>query len=84
MNIAEWGTMDILENVVEQEEPTLVGMDIVTDDESLLVEVQEVQEAIESEDRDGDAMAAARPSGYNKTEHDDAVGKKKNRMGKRK
>lgn len=74
MNIAEWGTMDILENVVEQEEPTLVSMDIVTDDESLLVEVQSVQEAIELEDRDGDEMAAARPSGYNKTEHDDAVG----------
>ncbi|MHC5830328.1 MAG: sigma-70 factor domain-containing protein, partial [Nostoc sp.] len=25
-------------------------------------------------ERDGDDMAAARPSGYNKTEHDDAVG----------
>ncbi len=33
-----------------------------------------IMENVESEERDGDEMAAARPSGYNKTEHDDAVG----------
>ncbi|BAZ52144.1 group 2 sigma 70-type sigma factor F [Nostoc sp. NIES-4103] len=68
MNIAELGTMEILENTAENEEQLLDILEPVMEEES------PVAETLESEERDGDEMAAARPSGYNKTEHDDAVG----------
>ncbi|MGM3309394.1 RpoD/SigA family RNA polymerase sigma factor [Anabaena sp. WFMT] len=68
MNIAELGTMEILENATDHEEPSLDSLDAVVFDDSAIVE------NLESEERNGDDMAAARPSGYNKTEHDDAVG----------
>ncbi|BAZ32721.1 RpoD subfamily RNA polymerase sigma 70 subunit [Cylindrospermum sp. NIES-4074] len=68
MNIAELGTMEILENAADHEEPSLDSLDAVVYEDSPIVE------NLESEERDGDEMAAARPSGYNKTEHDDAVG----------
>ncbi|MCX7595167.1 MAG: RpoD/SigA family RNA polymerase sigma factor [Fischerella sp.] len=68
MNIAELGTMEIIENAAENEEQILDGLDAVADEESPIVENLEI------DGRDGDEMAAARPSGYNKTEYDDAVG----------
>ncbi|WP_414566335.1 MULTISPECIES: RpoD/SigA family RNA polymerase sigma factor [unclassified Anabaena] len=69
MNIAELGTMEILETTTEHEEHTLEDiLEPVVEEESPIIE------NLESEERDGDEMAAARPSGYNKTEHDDAVG----------
>ncbi|NDJ23126.1 RNA polymerase sigma factor, RpoD/SigA family [Nostoc sp. B(2019)] len=68
MNIAELGKMEILENAADNEEPSLDSLDLVADEDPPIVE------NVESEERDGDEMAAARPSGYNKTEHDDAVG----------
>jgi RNA polymerase sigma factor (RpoD-like family) len=68
MNIAELGTMEIMENVVDIEDQALESLEIVPYDDPA------VGETLDSEERDGDAMAAARPSGYNKTEHDDAVG----------
>ncbi|AFY33136.1 RNA polymerase, sigma 70 subunit, RpoD subfamily [Calothrix sp. PCC 7507] len=68
MNIAELGTMEILENAADHEEQSLDSLELVAEEESL------IPENLESEERDGDEMAAARPSGYNKTEHDDAVG----------
>ncbi|WP_414546486.1 RpoD/SigA family RNA polymerase sigma factor [Nostoc sp. CCY0012] len=68
MNIAELGTMEILETTTELEEHTLDILEPVVEEESPIIE------NLESEERDGDEMAAARPSGYNKTEHDDAVG----------
>lgn len=68
MNIAELGTMEILENTAENEEQLLDILEPVIEEEPPIVE------NLESEERDGDEMAAARPSGYNKTEHDDAVG----------
>lgn len=68
MNIAELGTMEILENAADHEEPSLDSLDPVVYEDSPIVE------NLESDERDGDEMAAARPSGYNKTEHDDAVG----------
>ncbi|EFA74222.1 sigF (Sigma 28 (Flagella/Sporulation)) [Raphidiopsis brookii D9] len=68
MNLADLGTMEILDNAVEHEEPSLDGLEaVVLEDSSIL-------ENLESDERDGDEMAAVRPSGYNKTEHDDAVG----------
>ncbi len=68
MNLAELGRMEILDNAVEQEEPSLDNLEaVVFEDSSIL-------ESLESDERDGDEMGAARPSGYNKTEHDDAVG----------
>ncbi|MFN6517773.1 MAG: RpoD/SigA family RNA polymerase sigma factor [Nostoc sp. CreGUA01] len=69
MNILELGKMEILENTADSEEPSLENLDAVVDEESPIL-----VENLESEERDGDEMAAARPSGYNKTEHDDAVG----------
>ncbi|RCJ15228.1 RNA polymerase subunit sigma [Nostoc sp. ATCC 43529] len=69
MNIVELGTMEILENTADSEELLLDNLDVVTDEEPPIL-----VENLESEERDGDEMAAARPSGYNKTEHDDAVG----------
>lgn len=67
MNIAKLETMEILENTIENEEETLDTLEIVIEEAS-------TAEHLESDERDGDKMAAARPSGYNKTEHDDAVG----------
>lgn len=69
MNIVELGKMEILENVADIEEPSLDSLDAVAEEETPIV-----VENLESDERDGDNMAAARPSGYNKTEHDDAVG----------
>ncbi|WP_089126865.1 RpoD/SigA family RNA polymerase sigma factor [Tolypothrix sp. NIES-4075] len=68
MNIAELGTMELLvENAVESEVP--LELEAVADEYSAIAE-----SLVETDERDGDQMAAARPSGYNKTEHDDAVG----------
>ncbi|MBD2532304.1 RpoD/SigA family RNA polymerase sigma factor [Nostoc flagelliforme FACHB-838] len=69
MNIVEFGTMEILENAADIEEPSLDSLNAVAEEEAPIV-----VENLESDERDGDHMAAARPSGYNKTEHDDAVG----------
>ncbi|MEH2025021.1 RpoD/SigA family RNA polymerase sigma factor [Nostoc sp.] len=69
MNIVELGKMEILENAADIEEPSLDSLNAVAEEESPIV-----VEHLESDERDGDDMAAARPSGYNKTEHDDAVG----------
>ncbi|MBD2593486.1 RNA polymerase subunit sigma [Nostoc sp. MBR 210] len=68
MNIAELGTMEILEPTADTEEQLLESLEILVEEES------PIAENLEPEARDGDEMAAARPSGYNKTEHDDAVG----------
>jgi RNA polymerase nonessential primary-like sigma factor len=68
MNIAEMGTMEMIENAAVNEEQILEVLNAVADEESPIAENLEV------DGRDGDEMAAARPSGYNKTEYDDAVG----------
>ncbi|BAY33609.1 RpoD subfamily RNA polymerase sigma 70 subunit [Nostoc carneum NIES-2107] len=68
MNIAQLGTMELLENAAENEEQSFEILEAVAEEDS------PIPEPLESEERDGDEMAAARPSGYNKTEHDDAVG----------
>jgi RNA polymerase sigma factor (RpoD-like family) len=66
MNIAELGTIEIIETpTVDIEEPSLEILEAVADEEALITD---------NDERDGDQMGAARPSGYNKTEHDDAVG----------
>jgi RNA polymerase sigma factor (RpoD-like family) len=68
MNFSELGTMEILENATGSEEQSLDSLEAVADELSRNGENPEI------EGRDGDEMAQARPSGYNKTEHDDAVG----------
>jgi RNA polymerase sigma factor (RpoD-like family) len=68
MNLAELGTMEILENITDHEEPSIESLDQVVYEDTAIVE------NLELEERNGDDMAAARPSGYNKTENDDAVG----------
>lgn len=67
MNIAELGTIEIIENTVEHEEENLDSLEVIIEETPNL-------ENLETDERDGDQMAAARPSGYNKTEYDDAVG----------
>lgn len=65
MNIAQLGTIEIIESAVDIiEEPSIEILEAVAD-EALISD---------NDERDGEAMGAARPSGYNKTEHDDAVG----------
>ncbi|KOP26612.1 RNA polymerase subunit sigma [Hapalosiphon sp. MRB220] len=68
MNIAELGTMEMIENAAVNEEQILEVLNAVADEESPIAENLEV------DGRNVDEMAAARPSGYNKTEYDDAVG----------
>jgi RNA polymerase nonessential primary-like sigma factor len=68
MNIAELGTMEMIENAAVNEEQILEVLNAVADEEP------PIAENLEIDGRDGDEMAAARPSGYNKTEYDDAVG----------
>ncbi|MFB2773526.1 RpoD/SigA family RNA polymerase sigma factor [Pelatocladus sp. BLCC-F211] len=70
MNIAELGTMEMIENAAVNEEQILEVLNAVADQESPIAENLE----IEIDGRNVDEMAAARPSGYNKTEYDDAVG----------
>ncbi|GAB1540246.1 hypothetical protein NUACC21_29150 [Scytonema sp. NUACC21] len=71
MNIAELGTIEIIETAADNEELTF-NLDAVVD--AVIEEDASITDNLESQDRDGDGMAAARPSGYNKTEYDDAVG----------
>jgi RNA polymerase nonessential primary-like sigma factor len=68
MNIAELGTMEMIEASVDNPEQSFNRLDVVVEEDPPIIE------NLETDERDGDAMAAARPSGYNKTEHDDAVG----------
>jgi RNA polymerase sigma factor (RpoD-like family) len=73
MNIAELGTMAMIQNTADHEEPTLENLQAVIEEQSPLVE-ENLDNFEEIDGREGDEMAAARPSGYNKTEYDDAVG----------
>ncbi|ARV60359.1 RNA polymerase subunit sigma [Nostocales cyanobacterium HT-58-2] len=68
MNIADLGTMETMGSAADNEE-LFNTLDAVADEDPPIV-----IENLEAEDRIGDQMAAARPSGYNKTEYDDAVG----------
>jgi RNA polymerase sigma factor (RpoD-like family) len=72
MNISDLGTMEIVETAADTEELTFTSLEAVIIEEPPEENLE--AENLESEDRSGDDMAAARPSGYNKTEHDDAVG----------
>ena len=56
MNLAELGTMEILENITDHEEPSIESLDQVIYEDTAIIE------NLESEERDGDDMAAARPS----------------------
>ncbi len=67
MNLAELGTMEMLENAAEPET-------LLDSLEPVAYEDSPAELNVDSNERDGDEMAAGRPSGYNKTEHDDAVG----------
>lgn len=69
MNIAELEIIEIMAPAANTEELTF-NLDAVVE----IIEDSPIIENLETEERDGDKMAAARPSGYNKTEYDDAVG----------
>lgn len=74
MNIAELDAIDLLiptaetndSGVADLEEPSLDSLEAAVEDFSSSAD-------LESE-RDGDELAAARPSGYRKLKSDDAVG----------
>ncbi|MEO1378058.1 MAG: RpoD/SigA family RNA polymerase sigma factor [Cyanobacteria bacterium J06635_10] len=68
MNIAQLGTMESMQKVANNESEAINVLEVVTDDEALIA--QNIDAAVGN----GDELAAARPSGYNKTEYDDAVG----------
>ncbi|MEB3179583.1 MAG: RpoD/SigA family RNA polymerase sigma factor [Nostocaceae cyanobacterium] len=74
MNIAEMGVIDILDAAehtnFEQAADLAASLDVsetIGDENTPLIENLE-------EERDGDGLGAARPSGYSKTDSDDAVG----------
>ncbi|MDJ0620223.1 MAG: RpoD/SigA family RNA polymerase sigma factor [Calothrix sp. MO_192.B10] len=71
MNIAELGPIQITGNAAENGDNFLNHLEslgTVVENESPLAENLTTEQSL------GDRMAAARPSGYNKTENDDAVG----------
>ncbi len=71
MNIAELGPIQITENAAENEDNFLNHLEnlaTVAENESPLAENLSIDKSL------GGQMAVARPSGYNKTENDDAVG----------
>ena len=76
MDTVEFDAIDVLlpgaepndSNGVDSEDSSLDSLEVAGEDFS------GVSENLESEDRDGDEMAAARPSGYSKMKSDDAVG----------
>ncbi|MGB6300080.1 MAG: sigma-70 family RNA polymerase sigma factor, partial [Rivularia sp. (in: cyanobacteria)] len=69
MSIAQLGTMESMQKVADKDQSEAINvLEVVTDDEALIAQ------NIENEEANGDNLAAARPTGYNKTEYDDAVG----------
>jgi RNA polymerase nonessential primary-like sigma factor len=69
MSIAQLGTMESMQKVADKDQSEAINvLEVVTDDEALIAQ------SIENEETNGDNLAAARPTGYNKTEYDDAVG----------
>ncbi len=69
MNIAQLGTMETMQKVADNNEAEAINiLEVVTDDEAFIAQ------NIDVEASNGDDLAAARPTGYNKTEYDDAVG----------
>ena len=70
MNITELDSIDVLLPIEEIIDSPVDDLE----ETSLDITAGEEIEVTESEDRDGDSLAAARPSGYRKTDSDDAVG----------
>ena len=74
MSIAQLGTMESMQKVADRNQSEAINvLEVVTDDEALIA--QNIENENESNIGDsGDNLAEARPTGYNKTEYDDAVG----------
>ena len=70
MNITELDSIDVMLPIEEIIDSPVDDLE----ETSLDATAGEEIEVTESEDRDGDSLAAARPSGYRKTDSDDAVG----------
>lgn len=69
MSIAQLGTMESMQKVANNNESEAINvLEVVTDDEVLIAQ------NIDAQASNGDDLAAAQPTGYNKTEYDDAVG----------
>lgn len=69
MSIAQLGTMETMQKVAQENQSEAINvLEVVTDEEALIAQ------NVDNEASNGDDLAAARPTGYNKTEYDDAVG----------
>ncbi|MEO1428155.1 MAG: RNA polymerase sigma factor, RpoD/SigA family [Cyanobacteria bacterium J06633_8] len=69
MNIAQLGTMESMQKVADKNQSEAVNLlEVVTEEEALIAQ------NIDTQASNGDELAAAQPTGYNKTEYDDAVG----------
>lgn len=66
---SELESVEIMKNAAESQEKVFNNLDAVAEEELAIVE-----NLVEAEVRNGDEMGAARASGYNKTDNDDAVG----------
>lgn len=65
---SELESVEIMKNAAESQEKVFNNLETVAEEDFAIVE------NLEAEVRNGDRMAAARASGYNKTDNDDAVG----------
>ena len=65
---SELESVETMKNAAESQEKVFNNLDAVAEEEFAIVE------NLEAEIRNGDEMGAARASGYNKTDNDDAVG----------
>jgi RNA polymerase nonessential primary-like sigma factor len=71
MSIAQLGTKESMQKVAQENQSEAINvLEVVTDDEALIA--QNIENSADS--TSGDDLAEARPTGYNKTEYDDAVG----------
>lgn len=66
---SELESVETMKNAAESQEKVFNNLDAVAEEELAIVE-----NLMEAEVRNGDEMGAARASGYNKTDNDDAVG----------
>ena len=74
MNIADLKAINTQLSAEETSDFNAVDLEELSLDLEVTVEEISLEEKLESEERDGDELAAAQPSGYRKTQSDDGVG----------
>ena len=74
MNIADLKAINSQLSAEEASDSNAVDLEEISLDLEVTVEEISLEEKLESDERDGDELAAAQPSGYRKTQSDDGVG----------